>query len=395
MVRSYRYRLKPTRAQAATLVAWLHLTRELYNAALQERRDAWQKQRVRVTAFEQMRALPEVRAVRSDLSAVPNVVLRGAIRRLDRAFNDFFRRCKSGDTPGYPRFRGVNRWSSVLIDDLGCKIPICASGTRLNIPLLGKVKFKQHRPIEGVPKALRIKLDGDGHWYVTLACVDVPAKPLPSTCQDVGVDLGLSTFAATSASEMFENPRALASARIDVERAQRRVTRRKRGSRRRRKAVRLLARKHFHIAQTRRQHAIDVAKKLVASYDTIYVESLNIKAMASGVLAKQIRDAGWGGFLYWLRVKAECAGREVLEVNPSGTSQVCSECGAEVLKDLRVRVHDCPHCGYVANRDVNAAQNILRLGRSLRGAAPVVNGRRRSAKSKYRKTEPHSSSDAH
>lgn len=348
------------------------MTRELYNAALQERRDAWQKQAVRVSMFDQMRALAGVREVRPDFNALPVVVLRGTVRRLDRAFAGFFRRCKAGGAPGYPRFRGRNRWNSIMIDDLDGKVPICAGGTRVKIPLLGKVKFKQHRRIEGTPKAMRLKLEGDGHWYVVFACVGVPAKPLASSGLEVGVDLGLTTFAATSHGEMFENPRALASARIGIERAQRRVSRRKRGSHRRHDAVQLLARKHLHVAQVRRQHAIDVAKKLVGNYGIIYVEALNIKGMASGMLAKSVNDAGWRIFLHWLRVKAEEAGREVVEVNPSGTSQVCSECGLEVLKSLTVRVHDCQHCGYVADRDVNAAQNIERLGKSLRGGAAAV-----------------------
>jgi putative transposase len=358
------------------------MTRELYNACLQERRDAWRKQAARVTAFDQMHALAAVREVRPEFSAIPVVVQRGAVRRLDRAFAGFFRRCKSGEKPGYPRFRGAHRWDSILIDDLGGKVPVCAGGRRVKIPLLGKVKFKQHRPIEGAPKALRIKRDGDGHWYVIFSCVDVPDKPLPLTNREVGVDLGLTTFAATSDGEMFENPRALETARLGIERAQRRVSRRKRGSHRRRKAANLLARQHFHIGQIRRQNAINVANSLVRKYDTIYVEALNIVGLARGMLAKQVSDAGWGNFLHWLRVKAECAGREIVEVNPAGTSQVCSECGCEVPKGLAVRIHDCPHCGYVADRDVNAAQNVLRLGKSLRGEALEVIRPRRSAKSK-------------
>lgn len=382
VLRSYRYRLTPTRAQDATLMTWLRLTRELYNAALQERRDAWQKQRARVTEFDQMHALVEIRKVRPEFQALPIIVLRGAIRRLDRAFAGFFRRCKAHEKPGYPRFRGRNRWCSLLLDDLGGKVPICAGGRRIKVPLLGKVKVNLHRPLEGTPKAMRLKLDGDGHWYVTFACIDVPTKPLPPTGRDVGVDVGLATFAATSDGEMFANPRPLAATRLKVERAQRVVSRRVRGSGRRRAAGHLLGRLHAHVANVRRQHAIDVARALVAKYDTIYVEALNIQGLACSMLAKSVHDAGWGVFLHWLGVKAEEAGRQAVEVNPSGTSQVCSDCGAEVRKTLAVRVHDCPHCGYVVDRDVNAARNILALGRSVRGEARAAGRPRRSAKSK-------------
>ena len=358
------------------------MTRELYNAALQERRDAWEKQGTRVTAFDQMAVLAEIRGARSEFGLIPVNVLRGAIRRLDRAFAGFFRRCKNKQKPGYPRFRGRSRWNSILIDDLTGAVPICAGGKRLKVPLLGKVKLKLHRPLEGTPKAMRLKLESDGRWYVTFACIDVAAKPLPPTGHEVGVDLGITTFAATSDGDLFENPRPLATARLKIERAQRRVTRRKRGSKRRRTAVRLLARHHAHATNVRRQNAIDVARALVAKYDTIYVEALSVASLAKSMLAKQVHDAGWGIFLHWLRVKAEEAGREVIEVNPAGTSQMCSDCGAEVPKVLSVRIHDCPHCGYVADRDVNAAQNVLGAGRALRGEAVAVRTPRRSAKSK-------------
>ncbi len=118
----------------------------------------------------------------------------------------------------------------------------------------------------------------------------------------------------------------------------------------------------------RREHHIAVARALVARYDTIYVEDLNVKGLARGMLAKSVSDAGWGLFLQWLRVKAESAGRVVIAVNPSGTSQTCSACGARVRKDLSVRVHRCP-CGYEEDRDVNAARNILAAGRAARRAA--------------------------
>ena len=378
------------------MLAWLTLTRELYNAALQERRGAWQKQGVRITTFDQIRALASVRTVRPEFESVPIVAQRGALLRLSHAFDGFFRRLRAQEKKlGYPRFRGARRWNSIVFDDLSGRMPICAGGTRIKIPLLGKVKFKQHRPLEGTPKTLCLKLAGDGHWYVILACVDVPTKPLPVTGREVGIDLGLATLVATSAGEKFQNIRALATARLAIERAQRRTSRRKRGSHRRRKAVRLLARKHFHVVQVRRQHAILVARALTQKHDTIYVEALNLRGLAQGMLAKQVLDAGWGIFLHWLHVKAEEAGREVVEVNPAGTSQVCSACGCEVPKDLAIRVHDCPRCGHIADRDVNAAQNIKRLGKSLRGGAAAVRAPQQSAKSEsQRGTEPHPSSDA-
>lgn len=384
VTRSYRYRLRPTRAQAAVLFEWLRLTRELYNAALQERRDAWTKQHVSVSYYDQSASLPAVRDGRPEFGDIPSVVQRGALRRLDKAFKAFFRRCKSGDVPGFPRFKNSRRWASLLLDQIS-GAPLTADGKRVKVPLLGPVKLKQHRPIEGTPKAMRLTLDVGGRWYVTFACVDVPAKPLPASTAEVGVDLGLSHFAATSDGELFENARPLAAARLDIERAARRVSGRVRGSHRRRKAAVLLAKKHAHVAAIRREQHISVARSLVATYGRIYVEGLNIKGLARGMLAKAVNDAAWGNLLHWLRCKAESAGREVVEVDPRGTSQTCPRCGLVKKKLLSERVHRCD-CGLVLDRDVAAAQVIKGLGHSLRGAAPAVGGRRRSAK--YTKT-PH------
>jgi putative transposase len=228
---------------------------------------------------------------------------------------------------------------------------------------------------------MRLTADAAGHWYVTLACIDVPVKPLPVTGCDVGVDLGLVHFAATSDGTIFPNPRPLAAARITLERAHRRVSRRVRGSHRRRIAVHLLARHHQRVRNIRRENHISVAKALVERNDTIFVEALNIKGLAGGMLSKSVSDAGWGDFLRWLHVKAEEAGRTVVEVNPRGTSQTCPACGLVAPKLLSQRVHRCV-CGLVCDRDVVAARVILGLGTSLRGAAPLSEGRQRSAKSK-------------
>ena len=386
MLRSYKYRLTPTKAQEATLLRWLGLTRELYNAALQERRDGWKGHHLPISRIVQEKELAEVRVVRPEFKDVPIVVLRGALRRLDKGFQAFFRRVKAGERPGYPRFRGKRRWNSILIDDLTRGTWFVSGGKRVQIPMLGKVKFKQHRPMLGKPKAMRITLD-NGRWYVTFACVDVPAKPLSPSDKRVGVDLGLHHFAATSDGQIFPNPRPLKQARVALERAQRRVSRRKKGSERRRAAVRVLARHHAHVANVRREHHIGLARKLVGKYGTIFVEALNVKGLAAGALAKSVNDAGWASFLHWLNVKAEEAGRSVVEVPPAGTSQTCPACGRVKRKELSERMHRC-ECGLVCDRDVAAAQVILKLGTSLRGAAPPVRGRQRSAKGESKLAGP-------
>ena len=359
------------------MLEWLRLTREIYNAALQERRDAWAKQRVSVTRADQEKQLPAVREARPEFDDVPIRVQRGALRRIDKAFAAFFRRCKAGEKPGYPRFKSSDHFSSILIDDLDGRSPIVAGGRRVKVPMLGKIKCYQiDRPLQGTPKAMRITTDGDGHWFVTFACVDVPAKPLPATGEAVGVDLGLLTFAATSDGEKFRNPRVLDAQRIATERAQRRVSRRVLGSRRRRGAVRLLRSHHARTANLRRENHIHVARSLVGRYDTIFVEALSILGLARGALARSVNDAAWGNFLHWLRCKAENAGREVVGVDPRGTSLTCSRCGCVGPKlPLSQRVFRCADCGFTADRDVNAGCNIKGLGLALRRGAALVEAR--------------------
>jgi putative transposase len=219
---------------------------------------------------------------------------------------------------------------------------------------------------------MKLTLDSDGHWYIGIACDGVVVKPPPATGRTVGVDLGLITFAATSDGEMFSNPRAAAFARLRTERAARRLSRRKKGSHRRRKARVLLAKHHAHVANIRRESHITVARALVSRYDTIFVEELNVKGLARSALAKSVNDAAWGNFGHWLRVKAEEAAREVIEVDPRGTSQNCSRCGCVAVEklSLAVRTFRCGECGFMIDRDVNAAVNIKGAGMALRREAP-------------------------
>lgn len=376
MFRTYRYRIRPNATQEATLLSWLDMTREIYNAALQERRDAWEKQRKSISRFDQQAQIPEIREMRPEIST-PVVALRGTLRRIDLAFAAFFRRCKSGEKPGYPRFKSKRRWDSIEFDNKPAKGLI--HGKHISIPKLGLVRISLHRPLEGTPATLKLKRE-NGKWYAMIGCDGVPEKPLAPTGHEVGIDLGLLSFVATSDGEIFENPRPLKAARLCLERAQRRVSRRKKGSNRRRKTVVLLARRHARVANIRRENHINVARILVSKYDTVYIEALNISALTKSCLSKSITDAAWSSFKHWLSCKAEEAGRVVVEVDPRFTSQTCSGCGRVEKKKLAVRVHECSECGLILDRDINAAINIKRLGSSLRREALVVDRPRRPEK---------------
>jgi putative transposase len=235
---------------------------------------------------------------------------------------------------------------------------------RLRLPGVGSLKLRWHRPLPSDAELLSVTVRRHArHWYVGFALERPKSAPLPATGQSVGLDLGITTFAALSTGERLAGPRALRAAQRRLRVAQRRVARRLRGSHRRRRAAQLVARLHERVRNLRRDHAFKLANDLVCRFDVIYVEALNLQGLARGRLARDVHDQGWGAFLTILSDKAAEAGRSMIAVDARNTSQACSACGALVPKPLRERWHRCP-CGYQADRDVNAARNLYRLGES-------------------------------
>jgi putative transposase len=369
--RTYRYRIYPTRHQAATLDEQLGFACDLYNAALEQRRDSWRRGQP-IGQYDQSSQLTAVR--REGLSPEQmNAWSQGdVLARLDKAFAGFFRRVAAGDVPGYPRFRSKARYDSLTWQLEGKGGGCAIVDRRLRLQGVGHVKVHWHReiPAEATIKTVTVKRQA-GRWYVCLSLDGVAPKPAPKTGKAVGLDLGISTFAALSTGELIDGPRAHRAAAPSVRRAQRKVARRKRGSNRHRKAVALLARQRAAESNRRRDHAHKTARSLVDRYDTICVEDLNTRGLAAGMLARDVNDQGWGLFVSLLTEKAEEAARELILVDPKYTSQACSACGTIVPKALSVRVHSCS-CGYTADRDVNAARNVLARGLGCSLQAPTV-----------------------
>jgi putative transposase len=364
--KTFKYKLKPTPEQERAMEFVVRRCRELYNAALEERRDAWQKCGVSVTVAGQSAELPAVKEVRPEYRDIHSQVLQDVLTRLDRAFQAFFRRVKSGEKPGYPRFQGANRYNSFTYKQFGNGATL--DNGFLVLSKIGRIAVRWSRPIEGTPKTITISREADG-WYVGFSCADVPTQPLPPTGQDTGIDLGLEAFATLADGTRIFCPGWYRKAERRLKTAQRRVSRRKRGSNRRRKAVALLSRAHLKVKRQRQDFHHKVALQLVRQNDTIYHEDLQTANMVKNHhLAKSISDASWSQFLSILAAKAAYAGRRVVAVPPAYTSQTCSGCGVIVSKGLSVRWHTCPDCGTSLHRDHNAAKNIERLGQSLRGA---------------------------
>jgi putative transposase len=364
--KTFKYKLQPTAEQEGAMAFVLRRCRELYNAGLTERREAWQKCRASITAASQSAQLPEIKDVRPEYREVHSQVLQDVLTRLDRAFQAFFRRVKNGEKPGYPRFHGTNRYNSFTYKQFGNGATL--DNGFLVLSKIGRLAMRWSRPLAGTPKTVTISREADG-WYVAITCADVPAHPLPATGQETGIDLGVESFATLSGGSQIANPRILRLAERRLKRAQRRVSRRKKGSHRRRKAIRLLARAHQRVRRARADFHHKTALSLVRRYDTIYHEDLQTaNLLRNRHLAKSIADAGWSAFLSTLSFKAVCAGRRVVAVPPAYTSQTCSGCGVIVQKGLSVRWHACPECRTSLHRDHNAARNIERAGQALRGA---------------------------
>jgi putative transposase len=284
------------------------------------------------------------------------------LSRLDKTYPAFFRRLERGKKAGFPRFKGRHRYHSFTFKAFGNGATLDSG--MLVLSKIGRISVHWSRPIEGTPKTITISREADG-WYVAICCAEVPTQPLPPTGQETGIDLGLESFATLADGTMLHNPRCYRKAEAHLRRCARRVARRKKGSHRRKKAVKLLARAHQHIRNQRRDFHHKTALSLVRQYDVIYHEDLQVYNMVRNRhLSKSISDAGWSTFLTILAFKAVGAGKRVVAVPPAFTSQTCSgpRCGTVVVKGLSVRWHTCPACGTSLHRDHNAALNILRLG---------------------------------
>ncbi len=362
MRKTYKYRLYPTAAQTAALEGQLGEACRLYNAALQERRDAYQRGGLSLNYYDQANQLKDIRTA-GHLGLANFSASQDVLRRGDKTFKAFFRRVKAGLKAGYPRFKSRRRFDSYTFPSWGDGCRLTDAG-RLYLQGIGHLKVKWHRPLEGVIKTVTVKRSA-GKWCVCFS-VEYGAEALPVTNEAVGLDVGLAAFATLSTGEAIANPRCYRQAQGILRIAQRRVARRKRGGRNRRKAVLLLQKAHAHVQNQRADFHHKTARTLVNTYGVIAVEDLNIKGLASGMLAKSVNDAGWSAFISKLTYKAAEAGRQLVHVDPRGTSQTCL-CGVPVPKALSQRWHQCEACGLSAARDHVSAQLILGLGLSLLG----------------------------
>ena len=394
MRRAYRFRLRPTAGQHVALGGCLASHRELYNAALQERRDAWRLRGVGVSYGDQSAQLKEIRQVRPEVAAWSFSSQQATLRRLNRAFVGFFRRVRAGEEPGYPRFKSAHRFNSVEWpkDGDGCRWQ--PGVRRVYLQGIGQVKVTVHRPVQGRVKTIQVRRDGR-RWMLILSCDQVPTRPLEPTRAAVGIDVGIASFATTSDGQHLPNPRFGRTAAARLATAQQALARKARGSNNRRKARESLSARHRKLANQRHNFHHHTARALVVRYDLLVVEDLKIhnlvrrpaprpdpdqpgrflpnRAAAKTGLHRSIHDAGWAKFVSILRAKAEEAGRVVIGVDARHTSDRCQACG-HTAKENRVRqaVFSCRACGHFVDADEHAARNILRAGLARLAATPAA-----------------------
>lgn len=361
MLRSYKYRLYPTRSQAVALNGMLGAFCDLYNAGLQQRIEAYQRQRKSLRYVDQANELRAVRLADERLAGYSYSAEQQVLRRLDKAFAAFFRRLKTKGKAGFPRFRAKSRFDSAEFR-VGDGLTIRRKSERLGIVgIRAEIKVRWHRPLPTDAKiGSAVVSRSCGKWYV---CFQIELPDIESACRSfspVAIDMGLTSLVALSTGHKEPTPQFVRDAAKRMSRFQRAVARKRRHSQRQRKAKRAVARLHSRVANQRRDFSPKLSRRLVDRFSHIAMEDLNIVGLARGMLAKSVHNAAWAQLVQHVRYKAESAGVEVRLVDPRRTSQTCPECGTITPKTLAQREHRC-ECGCVLDRDVAAARVVLHL----------------------------------
>jgi len=374
MILTYRYRLLPLKSQHRALEGLCTAQRELYNAALEERIDGYRKTGKTRTFIDQCKALTQCRHALPDMGELPVNLQRWTLKRMDDAFQGFFRRLKAGSgKAGFPRFRGKGRWEAFGFSEFR---GIRFDGKRLRFAgMPGGLKLHLPRPLPDAAdiRSCVFRREGSG-WFIGLhIAVAIPQKRAVASA--VGVDLGLNVFAYCSDHVIIPNPRIAQRAEKELRRRQRALSRCQRGSHRRHKVRAQVARLHRKITDTRNSWLHQQSAALVKRADLIAGEDLKVSnRVRHPTLARSIADASGSRFILMLDYKVENTGGHLIRVDPRNTRQKCSSCHELVPKSLAVRTHACPSCGLLIDRDYHASLNILRAGIGA-GALNVIGWR--------------------
>lgn len=393
--------MRPNKDQVAVMQTWLELLRRHYNYCLGQRFDWWEYNRSDINScqlvcsiapladkpnyYSQQNQLPSTKSLFPDYKIIYSQVLQNCVKRVDLAFDRFTNPDSTGKKFGKPRFKGKGRYRSFTFPQMKQD---CIKGNQITLPKIGDVKFIYHRPVPTgfTIKTATISLKADG-WYVALSLED-KAVPLlspdlvPDNTNTIGIDLGLIDFLVDNTGNSEPIPQYYRKSQKKLTLLQKQLSSKKKGSNRRKKAVIQVAKHHKRVSDKRKNFHYIIVNKVVSKHKFIACEDLNIKGLAKSRLAKSVNDAGWGSFISILKIKAANAGGLVIEVNPNGTSQECSSCGAKVAKVLADRWHSCPNCGLQITRDHNSA--IVIKNRAIAEGYPVIGQKPKAQPKKLR-----------
>lgn len=362
MRRTFKFKAVVNKEVAKNCEQRLERCCELYNAALEQRIKAYKTPRKSLHKFGQMDEIPEIKKVLPEFKPVDTQCLQNVLERLDRVYQQFFRRVKSKKgKAGYPRFKSHKRYDSFTLKQSGWKL----EGKYLHLTNIGTLKLRLSRPIQGTIKTVTVKRAANNTWFVCFSCDNVPAKEFPQTNKQIGIDVGISTFCTDSRGLKTSYPDHIGKKLKQLKIRQRRAAKKINYSKRQRKAYALIGKSYQNIVNAKEDFLHKLANYYIKNCAIIYVEDLEIPKMShTAQLGNKLYNICWGKFFTYLTYKAEEAGRQIIKVNPAGTSQKCSKCGNVVPKTLKTRVHECKSCGLVLDRDLNASLNILRAGQT-------------------------------